>query len=231
MASASSLYAADLIRHAIAERGIARIVAATGASQQEFLALLVAQPDIAWDHVILFHLDEYLGIAPEHSASMNRYIRERIVKPTGITQLFLLDGTSNDTWTQAAAAVASAPADVAFTGIGENGHLAFNEPPADFSTEEPFIVVDLAEQSRQQQVNERWFNSLEEVPHQAVTMSIRQILKARAVLCIATGRRKASAVQRCFGADISALAPASALRLHREATLYLDSEAAALLKG
>ena len=230
VALAAALDAAALIRHAIAQRGAARVVAATGVSQQEFLTLLIAQPDISWKRVVLFHLDEYLGIPPEHPASMHRYIQERIIGPTGITQAFLLDGTSDQTRAMAAAAIVTAPIDVAFTGIGENGHIAFNEPPADFSTEDPFIVVDLAEQSRRQQVNERWFNSLEDVPRQAVTMSVRQILKARAILCIATGTRKAVAVQRCFAAEISPFAPASALQTHPEATGYFDSNAAALLE-
>ena len=228
VALAAALDAAALIRHAISQRGTARVVAATGVSQEEFLALLVVQPEIPWERVVLFHLDEYLGIPPEHPASMNRYIQKRIVKPTAITQTFLLDGTRDQTRATAAAAIVTAPIDVAFTGIGENGHLAFNEPPADFSTEDPFIVVDLAEQSRRQQVNERWFNSLEDVPRQAITMSVRQILKARAILCIATGTRKALAVQQCFAADISPFAPASALQMHLQAKLYLDSEASAL---
>lgn len=230
VALAASLQAAALIRRAIAQRGTARVVAATGVSQEEFLALLIAQPDIAWKRVTLFHLDEYIGIPPAHPASMHRYIQERIVNPTGITQAFLLDGTSDQTRATAAAAIVMAPVDVAFTGIGENGHLAFNEPPADFSTEVPYIVVNLAEQSRQQQVNERWFNSLEDVPRQAITMSVRQILKARAILCIATGTRKAVAVQRCFAAEISPFAPASALQTHPDATGYFDSDAAALLE-
>jgi glucosamine-6-phosphate deaminase len=230
VALAASLEAAALIRHAIAQRGTARIVAATGVSQEEFLALLVAQPEIPWERVVLFHLDEYLGIPPEHPASMHRYIQERIVKPTAITQTFLLDGTSEQTHIRAAAAICATPADVAFTGIGENGHLAFNEPPADFTTEEPFIVVNLAARSRQQQVNEGWFNSLEDVPQQAITMSVRQILKARSILCIATGTRKAPAVQQCFAGEISPFAPASALRIHPEVTVYFDSDAAALLE-
>jgi glucosamine-6-phosphate deaminase len=229
VALAAALDAAALIRHAITQRGAARVVAATGVSQQEFLALLVAQPEIPWERVVLFHLDEYLGIPPEHPASMHRYVQERIIGPTGITQAFLLDGTSDQTRAMAAAAIVTTPIDVAFTGIGENGHLAFNEPPADFSKEDPFIVVNLAEQSRQQQVNERWFNSLEDVPRQAITMSVRQILKARAILCIAIGTRKALAVQRCCAAEISPFAPASALQMHLEAKVYLDSGASTLL--
>ena len=202
------------------------MVAATGNSQLRFLNLLVAQQDIDWRQVTLFHLDEYIGLRPDHPASMQRYIQERIVKPTGIVRRFLLDGTSPETWARAGDALTSAQIDVTFTGIGQNGHLAFNEPPADFETEEPFIVVDLAEQTRRQQIREGWFESLDQVPRQAVTMSIRQILKARAILCIATGEHKAPAVKHCLLSEIGPLAPASALRLHADATIYIDSAAA-----
>lgn len=225
VAAAACIHASTLIRNAIAARGTARVVAATGSSQLKFLDLLVAQKDIPWQQVTLFHLDEYVNLGPEHPASMQRYIQEHLVKPARIVRTFLLDGTREETWTQAGDALILAPIDVTFTGIGENGHLAFNEPPADFTTEDPFIVVDLAEQTRQRQVRERWFQSLDEVPRQAVTMSIREILKARAILCIATGSRKASAVHQCFVSEISPLAPASALRLHRAAVVYLDSAA------
>jgi glucosamine-6-phosphate deaminase len=231
VALAASLQASALIRTAIRERGVARIVAATGQSQQDFLAHLITQKDIDWKSVVLFHLDEYLGLSPDHPASMQRYIRERIVEPAGITQTYLLDGNDENTHSRAAAAIRGAVIDVAFTGIGENGHLAFNEPPADFSTNSPFILVDLAEPSRQQQVNEGWFRSIQSVPRRAVTMSVQQILKARSILCIATGTRKAAAVRLCFGGDVSPLAPASALRLHPATTTYLDLDAAALLEG
>jgi glucosamine-6-phosphate deaminase len=225
VAAAASIEASTLIRSAIAARGEARVVAATGNSQLAFLGLLVAQKDIPWHQVTLFHLDEYVGLAPDHPASMQRYIQEHIVKPTGIVRTFLLDGTREETWKRAGNALTSALIDVTFTGVGENGHLAFNEPPADFKTEYPFILVDLAEQTRLQQVRECWFPSLEQVPRQGVTMSIREILKARAILCIATGAHKASAVKQCFLSKISPLAPASALQLHSAATIYLDSAA------
>jgi glucosamine-6-phosphate deaminase len=128
-------------------------------------------------------------------------------------------------------AIRAAPIDVAFAGIGENGHLAFNDPPADFETDEPFIVVDLDERGQRQQVGQGWFSSLEEVPRTAITMSIRQILKARAILCLVSGTRKAEAVKLCLEEEIGPMAPASALRLHQNATVFLDREAAGLLQG
>jgi glucosamine-6-phosphate deaminase len=136
VAAAASIHAAALIRNAIAARGAARVVAATGSSQLAFLDLLVAQPDILWQQVTLFHLDEYVGLPPDHPASMQRYIQEHIVKPAGIVRTFLLDGTREESWKQAGDALTSAPIDVTFTGIGENGHLAFNKPPADLTTED-----------------------------------------------------------------------------------------------
>jgi glucosamine-6-phosphate deaminase len=230
MAIAAGLQAAALIRQAIHERGVARVVAATGISQLKVLDFLIAQPDIDWTQVVLFHLDEYIGLRPDHPASMNRYVQERIVKPAGIIHSFLLDGSRDATWVRAATALTSAPIDIAFTGIGENGHLAFNEPPADFATKEPFIIVSLAEQTRRQRVIEGDFESLDDVPCQAITMSIQQILTSRAILCIATGPRKARAVRECFAGPVSPSAPASALQLHQEATIYLDSDAAEFVR-
>jgi glucosamine-6-phosphate deaminase len=232
LAGAAAAEAARRIREAVAERSRARVVASTGISQYDFLAALVATPHIDWSAVELFHLDEYLGLPGDHPASFQRYVRERIIQPTGIRQAHLLDGMGDpeQVRTAAAAAISAMPVDVVFAGIGENGHLAFNDPPADFITDEPFLLVDLDERSRRQQVGEGWFGSLEEVPRRAITMSVRQILKARAILCIVTDKRKAEAVKRCFEGKISPTAPASALRLHPNVITFLDQDAASLLR-
>ena len=232
LANAAANEAVRLIREAIAARGGARIVVATGSSQIEFLESLVTAPDIAWSQVELFHLDEYIGLSGDHPASFQHYIRERILTRVPVGRAWLLDGAADPLaeCKRVGDAIAAAPIDVAFAGIGENGHLAFNDPPADFDTEKPFIVVDLAERGRQQQVGEGWFASLAEVPRTAITMSIRQILKARAILCLVSGARKSEAVKLCLEGDIGPMAPASALRLHRNATVFLDREAAALLQ-
>jgi glucosamine-6-phosphate deaminase len=232
MAKAAADEAARLIREAVAARGRARIVAATGSSQIEFLESLVTAPDIAWGQVELFHLDEYIGLSREHPASFQHYIRERILARVPIGRAWLLDGAADpeEECKRVGEAITAAPVDVAFAGIGENGHLAFNDPPADFETEEPFIVVELAERGRLQQVREGWFASIEEVPCTAISMSIGQILKARAILCLVSGARKAEAVKLCLDGDIGPMAPASALRLHQNATVFLDREAAALLQ-
>jgi len=229
-AQAAASEAAEGIRSSLRAQGKARIAAATGASQLEFLERLIAAPRIDWKRVELFHLDEYIGLAATHPASFQRYIRERIVEPTGILQVHYLDGMADPAQMCAIAsqAISAGPVDVAFVGIGENGHLAFNDPPADFETEQPFLIVNLDDRARRQQVGEGWFAAIDDVPQRAITMSIRQILKARSIVCIATGRRKAEAVTLCFENEIGPSAPASALRLHANATVFLDRDAASL---
>jgi glucosamine-6-phosphate deaminase len=224
--------AAALIGEAVARRGLARIVAATGASQIPFLEALTARTDIDWERVELFHLDEYLGLPEAHPASFRRYLRERLIEPTGITRHHLLDaeGDVAEVVARVSREIADAPIDVAFVGIGENGHLAFNDPPADFQTEAPYLVVALDEACRRQQVGEGWFRSLAEVPTRAISMSIRQILRSREILCIVPERRKAEAVKACLTGEIRPELPASALRQHPKVTLYLDRESAALLE-
>jgi glucosamine-6-phosphate deaminase len=232
MAKAAADEAARLMREAIVARGRTRIVVATGTSQIEFLESLVTAPDIAWRQVELFHLDEYIGLPGEHPASFQHYIRERILARVPVGRAFMLDGAADpqEECERVGEAITAAPIDVAFAGIGENSHLAFNDPPADFDTDKPFIVVDLAERGRLQQVGGGWFASLEKVPRTAITMSIRQILKARAILCLVSGARKSEAAKLCLEGDIGPMAPASALRLHQNATVFLDREAAALLQ-
>ncbi|MBS1851573.1 MAG: glucosamine-6-phosphate deaminase [Acidobacteria bacterium] len=225
--------AAAAIRAAIRQRGKARIIAATGVSQFEFLEALTALPNLDWSRVEMFHLDEYVGIPETHPASFCRFLRERLIEKTGITNFHLLDGKSNpvEVIRQVGQALQSAPIDVAFVGIGENGHLAFNDPPADFETEAPYLIVTLDEVCRRQQMGEGWFVSLEEVPKQAMSMGIRQILKSEEIICIVPDSRKANAVKACLEGDISPMAPASILRTHPHTTVYLDQHSAALLSA
>jgi glucosamine-6-phosphate deaminase len=231
LARAAAAEAAEHIVAAISKRGAARVTFATGVSQLDFLRELTHWPGIDWSAVEIFHLDEYIGLPPDHPASFQRFIRERIMEPAGITRAHLLDGTAGSAAMCAAAGadISAAPVDLTIVGIGENGHLAFNDPPADFETEEPFIVVNLDDRSRRQQVDEGWFASVEETPPAAITMSIRQILKSRAILCIVPEARKAEAVARCFEGEIGPMAPASVLRLHPDAAAYLDRDSASLL--
>ena len=224
LARAAAERAAEILRAAIADRGGARLVAATGTSQLAFLAALTTAPEIDWKRVEMFHLDEYLGLPATHPASFRRYLRERLIAPTGIERFHLIDDLA-----AVSADVAAAPIDVAFVGIGENAHLAFNDPPADFAAEAPYLVVALDEACRRQQVGEGWFASLDEVPTRAVTMSVRQILRAGEILCIVPDRRKAEAVRASLTGEVRPEAPASILRTHPRTTLYLDRGSAALL--
>ena len=233
MSRAAARQAAQALRDAIAARGAARIVAATGASQFDFLDALTAAPAIDWTRVDMFHLDEYVGLAIDHPASFRKYLLERLVRKTGIARAHLLDGerdaprVAGDVGRE----LAAAPVDVAFVGIGENGHLAFNDPPADFETDAPYVIVTLDEACRRQQVGEGWFASVAEVPSQAISMSVRQILKSREIICVVPDARKARAVEACMQGDVSPMAPASILRTHARTTLYLDRESAALLQA
>lgn len=179
----------------------------------------------------MFHLDEYIGLSAEHPASFRKYLRERLIRATGITNYHLLDGDKDpqEVISRVGKELAAAPVDVAFVGIGENGHLAFNDPPADFQTEAPYLIVELDEACRRQQVNEGWFTSLAEVPRRAISMSIRQILKSKEIIACVPDARKARAVKACVEGEISPLVPGSILRQHPNVSLYLDEDSAALL--
>ena len=233
LGGAAAEQAANAIRRAITERGRARIIAATAASQLEFLDALTKMPCIDWSKVEAFHLDEYIGLPITHPGSFRKMMMEQLISKTGIKRYHLLDGDTGD----AAAVVrkigkelASAPIDIAFLGIGENGHIAFNDPPADFETEQPYIIVNLDEACRQQQVGEAWFANLSQVPKQAISMSARQILKAKEILAVVPDKRKAQAIKLCFEGEITPMAPASILRRHANATVFLDSNSASLLE-
>lgn len=232
LGKAAAEKAAASIRSAIRDRGQARVIAATGTSQFEFLAALTESADIAWGLVEVFHLDEYISLPATHPASFRKILLERLVNKTGIAKFHPLDGDTCDlseVIRQVGKSLASAPVDIAFVGVGENGHLAFNDPPADFEAEEPYLIVDLDDACRRQQVGEGWFSDISQVPKQAISMSIRQILKAKEILAVVPESRKAQAVKACFEGEIGPRAPASSLRTHPNATVYLDKESASLL--
>ena len=231
MSEAAAQHAAASLREAIERTGKARVVAATGASQLDFLRALTATPGIAWPRVELFHLDEYIGLPAGHPASFRRYLREHLIDKTGITTIHFLDGEGNpdEVRRNVGHALAREPVDLLFAGIGENTHLAFNDPPADFDTTEPYIVVKLDEACRRQQVGEGWFARVEDVPETAVTISIQQILEAREILVMVPDARKADAVKATLGGEVSPAVPASILRTHPNVTLFLDEAAAARL--
>jgi glucosamine-6-phosphate deaminase len=232
LGQAAAKHAVTSLRRTLTASGKARIVAATGASQFEFLDALTAEPGIDWSRIEMFHLDEYIGLDADHPASFRKYLIDRLIKKTGLKHYHFLngEGDAREVIRQVGKELTSAPIDLAFVGIGENGHLAFNDPPADFVTEEPYIVVQLDEACRRQQVEEGWFPSFPDVPPRAISMSVRQILKAKEVIAVVPGLRKSSAVKACLEGDINAMAPASILRTHPNAALYLDVDSASLLR-
>jgi glucosamine-6-phosphate deaminase len=234
MASSAAEEAAALIRDAIADHGQAYVIAATGASQFEFLDQLMNTPEIDWKKCTFFHLDEYVGLAEIHRASFRRYLRERIVERVHPGTFHFINGEVSRPEKECqriGELISNCVIDVAFVGIGENGHLAFNDPPADFETHEPYLVVNLDEACRWQQVREGWFDRLAEVPTQAISMSIQQIMKAKHILCVVPDQRKAEAVRSCLELEVSPLHPASILRQHARTTIYLDKESASLLSN
>jgi glucosamine-6-phosphate deaminase len=232
LGKAAALEAARAIENAVGARGRARVIAATGASQFEFLDALTSVADVPWSKVELFHLDEYIGLPETHPASFRRYLKERLIDKVGIRTTHLLDveQAPEAVCRKVGLRMAVAPIDLAFVGIGENGHLAFNDPPADFHTDEAYLVVTLDEACRRQQVGEGWFARLEDVPTRAVSMSVPQILKADQILCIAPDERKAEAVRASVEGPITNMVPASALQQHPRTTLYLDRGSALRLR-
>ena len=225
---------AALIREAIAQNGRANIIVATGVSQFEMLSALVQMPDIRWDKVTGFHLDEYIGIPITHPASFRKYLWERFVSRLSLPleHFQYIDGDAGDpraVCEDLGRHIRDIDIDVAFVGIGENGHLAFNDPPADFETDAPYLVVDLDEACRRQQLGEGWFPSLADVPDQAISMSIRQIMKSKHIVASVPDARKAAAVKACLQGDVTPTAPASILQQHANTTIYLDAASAALL--
>jgi len=234
MGKAAAAAGAEHIRRAIAERGAANIIVATGASQFEMLAALVAEPNINWNAVTGFHLDEYVGLPIGHPASFRGYLWQRFVSklPLPLRAFHFLDGErdAKAECNRVAEIIRKHPIDVAFVGIGENGHLAFNDPPADFETEDPYLVVHLDDACRRQQLGEGWFPTFDDVPKQALSMSVRQIMKSRAIICTVPDERKAEAVGNSVEGEVTPKVPASVLQKHENCTLFLDRPAASRLK-
>ncbi|MEY3432582.1 MAG: hypothetical protein RL131_518 [Bacteroidota bacterium] len=231
---ASGKEAATKIKEVISENGHAYIVLATGTSQFETLAELLRDKEIDWSEVTMFHLDEYIGLPITHKASFRKYLKERFIdKLPNLRAAHLING-ENDPVQECKRLnelISQHPINVLLCGIGENGHLAFNDPPADFETTEPYILVDLDEACRNQQYGEGWFPSFNDVPTKAISMSIHQIMQAEYIICSVPDERKAKAIADCFNGEISNLHPASILRNHEHCTLYLDTHSARLLNN
>jgi glucosamine-6-phosphate deaminase len=225
--------AAAVIKEAISEKGQANVILATGASQFETLKELIIE-DIDWSKVVIFHLDEYIGLPESHRASFRRYLKERFLeKVSPLKAVYLINGEGDPAaeCRRLNDIIRKHPVDVALVGIGENGHLAFNDPPANFETTRPYIVVELDRDCRKQQLNEGWFNTIDEVPSHAISMSIKQILKSKHIICSVPDKRKAKAVKDCLEHPVSNLYPASILQHHNQCTFFLDKASAYLLIG
>ncbi len=226
----AAITGAKLINEAINTNGKANIIVATGASQFEMLTELVKQ-DVDWSKITAFHLDEYIGVSESHPASFRKYLKERFVDIVSPKKFHYVNGELNpqEECQRLEDIISQHPIDVAFVGIGENAHLAFNDPPADFDTEEAYLVVNLDKKCRLQQMGEGWFPTLEDVPEQAISMSVKQIMKSKAIICSVPDERKAEAVVGSLEGEVAPNIPASILQQHNATWLYLDQGSASLL--
>ena len=234
LGAAAGSAVASIIKEAIDSKGEATVILATGASQFETLAQLVKETAIDWGKVTMFHLDEYIGLPPTHPAGFRKYLQERFIdKVIPLKSIHLIDGEADpqQECTRLEKLIKDLQVDVTLVGIGENGHLAFNDPPADIETVKPFIVVDLDENCRKQQVNEGWFKEVDDVPRQAISISIHQIMKSKHIVCSVPDARKATAVEHCLTDEINNMNPSGFLRKHPCCQMYLDKHSASLLQN
>lgn len=228
LGKSAAAYTAELIQKAIEEKGSARIALSTGASQFDTLASLIEQK-VEWNKVEMFHLDEYVGIDESHPASFRKYLKEKFTTKVSLKAVHFVDGTEENR-RALCGEISREPIDVGLIGIGENAHIAFNDPPADFETEEPYIVVNLNDTCKKQQVGEGWFATADDVPKQAVSMSVKQILKCKSIISCVPYAVKADAVYKTVSGELSNLAPATILKTHPDFTLYIDHESAKKLE-
>ena len=233
MGQAASAQGAKVLRDVLAKKARANIIVATGASQFETLKCLVREPGIDWSRVTVFHLDEYVGLPEAHGASFRKYLRERFVSLLPAQPEFIpVDGDAADREAELKRLndrITDCPIDLCFAGIGENSHLAFNDPPADFATEVPYIVVELDNACRAQQFGEGWFSAMSDVPKQAISMSIRQIMKSSCLILSVPDKRKAAAVKDTVEGPVTPACPASMVQQHADCTLHLDVDSASEL--
>ncbi|MCP4762388.1 MAG: glucosamine-6-phosphate deaminase [archaeon] len=235
MGKAAAEKAAEILKNAIKKKNKAYFIVATGASQFEFLDNLCIIDGIEWDKTVMFHLDEYIGLSSSHPASFRHYLKTRFVDRVLPGEVHFIKGNNSDPekeCNKVGKLISKIKIDVAFVGIGENGHIAFNDPPADFDTIKPYLIVDLDKKCRQQQVGEGWFKNIDEVPKQAISMSVNEIMRAENILCIVPDERKAEAVSNCISEEaiVSPKYPSSILKNHKNLFCYLDHKSASLLK-
>jgi len=230
MGKAAAESAAESLRALAARSDTVAVIFATGASQMSTLEALTSIPGLPWDKVVGFHMDEYLGIPDDHRASFRRYLRERLTSKVKMRQFYGVDGTSGnpeETCRKYAELLRQYNPQLCLLGIGENGHLAFNDPAeANFEDPQDIRIVSLDDQCRQQQVNEKWFDSLAEVPKQAITLTIPTLLRVPRLISSVPGERKAHIVYRTLTEEISTHCPATIMRNHANTTVYLDPASA-----
>ena len=224
---AAARNAAAILQAAIQTNGCARIVLSTGASQFEFLSAFIKQ-DVDWSKVEMFHLDEYVGLPETHIASFRKYLKERFVSQVPLKAAYFVNGEGDveNNIAQLSQELLKAPVDLGLIGIGENGHIAFNDPPADLEDASCYKVVHLNDRCKQQQVNEGWFATLDDVPECAISMTVQQILKCRDIISVVPNERKAEAVKNTLAQSPNAMVPATQLKTHPNWSLYIDSGAA-----
>ncbi len=225
----AAVYCAEILNRAIAEKGKARLILSTGASQFETLKSLVQQ-DVAWSRVEMFHLDEYINLPESHPASFRKYLKERFLAFVTLKAAYLVNGEGNigSNIRELSQELLREPVDLGLIGIGENGHIAFNDPPADFDTREPYIIVTLDEKCKMQQVGEGWFPSVDDVPKQAVSMSVHRIMQCRSIVSCVPHKVKANAVRMTLESELTNMVPATMLMQHKDAALFLDRNSASL---
>jgi len=227
LGKSAAAFAALLINNAIKEKGSARIVLSTGASQFDTLASLIEQ-EVDWSKVEMFHLDEYVNLPESHPASFRKYLKEKFTTKVNLKAAYFVDGTEENI-KYLSEEINKSPIDVGLIGIGENAHIAFNDPPADFETEKPYIVVNLNDTCKKQQVGEGWFETVDDVPKQAVSMSVKEIMKCENIISCVPYKVKAEAVLNTLKSELTNTVPATMLKTHPNFTLYIDSESAGLL--
>jgi len=215
------------LNEAIREKGEARLLVSTGSSQFETLAALI-ESSVDWSKVEVFHLDEYIGLDESHPASFRKYLRERFISKINVKAFYPVDGNGNVTGNIAHLSdeLLKKPVDVGLIGIGENAHIAFNDPPADFETQLPYLVVQLDERCKLQQVNEGWFPSLAEVPVTAISMSVHQIMQCKIIISVVPHLVKAEAIAMTMLNELTNLVPATMLKQHPDWHLFLDNASA-----
>ena len=223
----AATYAASIINEAISKKGKARIALSTGASQFETLKELT-KVDVDWSKVEMFHLDEYIDLSETHPASFRKYLKERFVDLVKLKRVYFVSGEGDiqQNISNLSYEIMKGPIDLGLIGIGENAHIAFNDPPADFDTKEAYIIVKLDEECRKQQVGEGWFHDIKEVPKQAISMSVHQIMQCEVIISCVPNKRKAKAIKETLESDVNNLVPATILKNHPDCTLFLDVNSA-----